>query len=73
MGNTQRFPVGTQYIPTGKNKAVHTVTDFLTTRNLAGEIVSTRYTATHEFLGQKITTHDVVETTIARGLLTQTD
>ena len=70
MSNKQRFPVGTQYIPTGKNKSVHTVTDFLTTRNLAGEIVSTRYIATHDFLGQSIATYDIVETTIARGLVT---
>ena len=70
MRNEQRFPVGTQYIPTGKNRAVHTVTDFLTTRNLAGEIVAVRYTATHDFLGQPITTYNIIETTIARGLLT---
>lgn len=66
----QRFPVGTQFIPLGaKNKIVHTVVDFLTTKNLAGEIVQCRYVSEHEFLGQKVRNIDVADSTIARGLI----
>lgn len=66
----QRFPVGTKFIPlTGKShrKDIHTVVDFLVTRNLAGEVVQSRYVTTHEFMGQAITNCDIVEATIARG------
>lgn len=63
-----KFPVGTKFSPTGKDY-VCTVTDFLVTRNLAGEVVRTRYVATHEFCGQLLTNNDIGETTIARGLL----
>lgn len=64
----QRFAVGTAFRPAGKDY-VCTVTDYLVTRNLAGEIVKVRYVATHELCGQAVTDSDVVETTIARGLL----
>lgn len=68
---TQAYPVGTQFVPNGnKRKDICTVTDFLVTRNLAGEIVRERYVATHIFMGQTVTDHDVVATTIARGLIT---
>lgn len=64
-----RFPIGTQYRTSGKHPDTCTVVDQLTTRNAAGEVVRERYVSTHEFLGQVITDHDVVDTTIARGLL----
>lgn len=70
MRETPRFPVGTQFIPIGrKEKILHTVTDYHVTRNLAGEIVKCNYVSTHEFCGQKITTIDLPEATIARGLI----
>ena len=65
---TPRFKIGTNYTPVGKNY-VCTVTDVLTTRNSKGEVVKIHYEATHEFMGQTLTEHDVLETTIARGLL----
>lgn len=64
-----RFPIGTQYWSRGKHPRLCTVVDHLTVRNIAGRVVSTHYTAQHEFLGQLIQDHNVVDTTIARGLL----
>ena len=65
-----RFAPGTQYIPQGrKHPDLHTVTDVLTTRNLAGALVSIRYVSTHTFLGQTLTNCDVIDPTIARGLV----
>lgn len=64
-----RFPIGTQYKPQGKHAKVTTVIDQLTTTNAMGVVVSLRYVTQHEFLGQKVTNVDVVDTTIARGLL----
>lgn len=63
-----RFPIGTKYQPVGKHAKLCTVTDQLTTTNSKGEIVSERYISTHEFCGATVTNHDVVDTTIARGL-----
>ena len=67
---TPTYPVGTKFMRTyGKVKRECVVTDYHVTRNLAGEIVRERYVATHEFLGQQIEESDIVETTIARGLI----
>ena len=64
-----RFPIGTQYQEPGKYSRLCTVVDQLTTTNSKGEVVARRYTAAHSFLGQTVTTHDVVDTHIARNLL----
>jgi hypothetical protein len=61
-----RFMPGTSF-KTGN--LLCTVSDVLTTYNLAGEPVKQRYLATHQFIGQTVTDHDVCETTIARGLV----
>jgi len=67
---TPRFKIGQQFIKQGrKRRDVETISDILTTTNSAGEVVKIRYAATHEFLGQIITDYDVIETTIARGLI----
>lgn len=47
-----------------------TIVDILRTVNLAGECVKLRYVATHEFCGQTVTDHDVLDVTIAKGLIT---
>jgi hypothetical protein len=65
----QRFAIGTKYNTRGKHPRECTVTDFHVTRNLAGEIVRTRYVSTHNFIGQVMKDLDVVETTIAMGLI----
>jgi hypothetical protein len=66
-----RFPIGTQFaVRRGpKRTDICTVTDHLTTTNSRGEVVRERYMATHPFCGQTITDDDVVDPTIARGLL----
>ena len=64
---TQRYPVGTTFTPRGKHATIYTVTDYHTTTNLRGEVVRARYVTEHTFLGQRIRSTDIVETTIARG------
>lgn len=66
---SQRFPVGTQYMTRGKHPMFCTVVDFLTTKNLAGDVLKTCYVATHQFCGQTVTDYDVCDTTIARGIV----
>ncbi len=62
----QKYAVGTQFKPIGKDY-ICTVTDLLTTTNLAGEVVRVVYRATHTFFGQTMTA-EYVETTISRAL-----
>jgi hypothetical protein len=62
-----KYPIGTQFIPRGRNKSVYTVVDCLTTRNLAGEIIKQVYLCEHDFLGQKVKSEEAAAT-IARGL-----
>lgn len=65
---TPRFNVGQKFKSAGKHARLCTIVDVWRTYNVAGELVRIRYVATHEFNGQIITDHDVVDTTIARGL-----
>jgi len=57
--------IGTQY--TDRNKRLCTVTDIWLTYNAAGELVQTRYVASHTFMGQTITERDVLAVTIRKG------
>jgi len=67
----KHYPVGTQFMSRGKFPRLCTVTDVLTTTNLAGDVVSVRYVATHTTVGgQLVTDATVVDTTIAMGLAT---
>ena len=64
--------IGTKFIKQRgkvKNDRIETVTDILKTYNLAGELVKTRYVATHDFLGQTVTDSDVCLVTIVKGLI----
>lgn len=63
------YGVGTRFKTRGANPRECAVVDIHTTRNLAGEVVRVRYVATHEFMGQTITDRNVVEVTIAMGLM----
>ena len=66
----QEFKIGTKFTPVGrKHRRVYTVTDYLVTKNLAGETVKTRYVAQTTLMGQTVTDHDVVPVTIKRGLI----
>jgi hypothetical protein len=72
MGNSEpKFKVGTKYRTRHKNPKLCTVVDILKTYNLAGELVSIRYQSVHECLGQNVVEGDVVETTIAMGLISE--
>ena len=64
---TPRFPIGTVYTTRGRHPRCCTVTDIITAYNSRGELVSTRYVATHELMGRIITEHGICETTIAMG------
>jgi hypothetical protein len=64
-----RFSIGTKYQTRGKQPRTCTVVDILRTYNSKGELVKVRYVATHELMGQTVTDHDVIDTTIAMGLL----
>lgn len=64
------YAIGTRFIKVGdKAKRTWTVIDILKTYNHAGEMVMTRYVAQTEIMSQVMTDHDVVKTTIARGLI----
>jgi len=69
MQKTPRFKVGQRFKTGGKNPRVCTIVDILRTVNLSGECVKLRYVATHEFFGQTVTDHDVLDVTIAKGLI----
>ena len=68
MRTSHRFEIGTQYYPVRKHTYLVTITDRLTTRNEAGEVVKTCYVGTHQFMGQTVTDYDICDTSIARGL-----
>ncbi len=63
------FPVGTVFQTGGRSPRTCTVTDRLTTTNLAGQVVAVHYVAAHQFMGQTVTDNAVVRTTIAKGLV----
>ena len=66
---TPKFPIGTQFRTRGKYPRLCTVVDIHRTYNSDNELVKTRYVATHMLSSQIITDYDVVETTIAMGLV----
>lgn len=62
------FPIGTVFKTRGKAPKTCVIVDVLKTYNSAGELVKTRYVATHEFMGQTITDREVLPTTVAMGI-----
>ncbi len=64
-----RFQIGQEFKTRGKHPKICKVIDIWMTYNSKGELVHTRYIATHEFLGQLVTDYDVCETTIAMGVI----
>lgn len=69
MPTSPKYPIGTKFKTRGKAPRLCTVIDILRTYNHAGELVSIRYVATHDFLGQKVIDLDVPETTISMGIV----
>jgi chorismate synthase len=66
--NTPRFKIGQQYQAHGKRKDICTIVDILTTTNSKGAVIAIRYLTVHDFMGQKVFNHDVVDATIATGI-----
>jgi hypothetical protein len=64
--------IGTKFMTGGKFPTECTVIDIHKTYNKQNELVKTRYVATHIFLGQIVTNYDIVQPTIARGLIGET-
>lgn len=55
MIKAEDIKIGLKFIrPQYKAKNIETITDILKTYNVAGELVKTRYVATHEVLGQEV-------------------
>ena len=63
-----RFAIGQRFTPVGKRAKECTITDILRTYDSKGVLVRVCYVATHDFCGQQVEDHDVLDTTIARGL-----
>ena len=63
-----RYKIGQMYWGRRKYPHICTVKDIHRTYNSAGELVKTRYVATHETAGQIVEDSDVCETTIAIAL-----
>ena len=68
INTAHRFEIGTEYLSSGKQPRLCTVTDKLTTTNSAGEIVKERYISTHKVWEQTVTNHDVVDASVAMGV-----
>ena len=66
---TDCWPIGTVFITRGKYPKTCRVIDILKTYNAQGELVQTRYVATHPFAGDVVVDRDVCGTTIAMGLV----
>lgn len=60
--------IGTKYKGRGKFAKIWIVKDIWTTTNAKGELVKTRYVASHTFLGQEVFDYDVLPITIQRSI-----
>ncbi len=68
MIKREDIKIGLKFVrPWTKRKDVETITDIYETRNSAGELVRTRYVATHEFMGQQMVDSDIVIVSIQRS------
>lgn len=65
---TPRFKIGQKYMAANKRKDICEIVDVLTTTNSKGEVVAIRYLTVHDFCGQTVFNHDVVDATIAIGM-----
>ena len=65
---TKLYNIGFTYIhKRPKQKPIEkTIVDIYKTYNNVNELVKVRYVVSHNFLGQTVTEHDVIHTTIAR-------
>lgn len=65
----EEIRIGQKFKTRGKHPRICTVVDIWRTYNNAGELVRTRFVATHEVMGQTVTDYDVVAPTIQMGAL----
>ena len=63
------WAIGTVFKTRHKTPRTCTVTNILKTYNAQNELVSVRYVAVHEFMGQILEERDVLGTTIAMGVI----
>ena len=68
-----RFKIGTMFKTRHKHPRVCTVIDIYRTYNSKDEMVSFSYVSSHEFLGQAVLDRDVPESTIAMGLIKESE
>lgn len=61
--------IGTKFRKLGRGDEVWTVVDVWKTYDNAGRLVKVRYVASRHFMRQEIFDHDVVKTTILRGIV----
>ncbi len=64
-----KFAIGQCFKTQGKHPKVCKIIDIHKTYDSQGKLVKFRYVATHEFVGQILTDYEVVEATVARGLI----
>lgn len=62
------YPIGTKFMSLGKHPYECTIVDVLKTYNSNNELIKVGYNATHEFLGQIVTEHNLPSASIARGI-----
>ncbi len=67
ISDKAQYTIGTKFKLNRKNPRVMTVSDIHRTYNNDGQLVKLRYVATHDFMGQKMVTSDILETSIAMG------
>jgi len=63
------YSIVTQYYSRGKHPILCTIIDILKTYDSKNELVKTRYVASHMFMGQVVIDSEVVNATVALGLL----
>ena len=61
------YAIGTQYLDRA-NRLCRVTDIHKTYSTLSGELVKTRYVSVHTMMGQTVTDHDVVATSIAIGI-----
>lgn len=65
---TATFEIGTEFLSSGKHPHHCTVDEVFKTYNSKGELCRVTYLVSHQFVGQRVSEHDVCAVTIARGV-----
>lgn len=62
-------PIGTWFLPVGKNKRPQKVVDIITSFNSKGDLIAVRYVSEHDFCGQTVVARDLPRATVSRGIM----